>query len=270
MARDPADILAALAGAKPIRQRLLIVVAHPDDETVGMGAQLCRLRGALLLHVTDGAPRDGEDARGAGFTDPAEYAAARRSELAAALAAGDAQGIRTMRLGLADQEACRELVRLVNDIAAVLRRERPAAVVTHAYEGGHPDHDATAFAVHGACQLTEDGSAPSVIEMPLYHADRGRLVAGRFLPADSAGVTIPLRREARRRKRRMVACFQTQRRVLSQFDLRTERFRLAPTYNFAAPPHPGTLIYETFGWRIDAAAEWRRNSAAALAELGLA
>ena len=57
----------------------MIVVAHPDDETIGLGAQLGRFEDALLVHLTDGAPRDGEDARNYGFASVADYAAARRS-----------------------------------------------------------------------------------------------------------------------------------------------------------------------------------------------
>ena len=36
----------------------LVVAAHPDDETVGAGAQLMRLPQLVLMHLTDGAPRD--------------------------------------------------------------------------------------------------------------------------------------------------------------------------------------------------------------------
>jgi hypothetical protein len=56
------EILQNLAEGRTFEQRVMIVVAHPDDETIGMGAQLCRFRDALLLQVTDGAPRDGHDA----------------------------------------------------------------------------------------------------------------------------------------------------------------------------------------------------------------
>ena len=65
-----------------------MVVAHPDDETVGAGATLPLFRRLLLVHATDGAPRDLADARAVGFADAAGYAAARRRELDAALAAG--------------------------------------------------------------------------------------------------------------------------------------------------------------------------------------
>ena len=44
----------------------------------------------------------------------------------------------------------------------VLDDVRPDVVLTHAYEGGHSDHDATAFAVHLAAGVMrrEGGKAP--------------------------------------------------------------------------------------------------------------
>src|SRR6185437_9724842 len=51
-------------------------------------------------------------------------------------------------------------------------------VFTHAYEGGHPDHDAVAFAVHAACRLSD--IPPAIVEMPYYHRQDGRLITGEF------------------------------------------------------------------------------------------
>jgi LmbE family N-acetylglucosaminyl deacetylase len=101
----PAAILQQMVERNTIESKVMIVVAHPDDETIGMGAQLCRLRDALMLQATDGAPRDGRDAAAHGYATIADYAAARRVELAAALETGEARGIRTQCIGISDQEA---------------------------------------------------------------------------------------------------------------------------------------------------------------------
>lgn len=261
-------LLAEVAGDGPIGARLLIVVAHPDDETIGTGAQLWRLRDVLLVHVTDGAPRDGEDARRNGFVVPADYAAARRRELAAALTAGGGAGVRTAEFGIPDKEAFLDLTGLTRRLAEVLRQERPAAVLTHSYEGGHPDHDAAAFAVHAACRGCAAAEQPVIIEMPFYHAHAGQMVTGRFLPNWSEEVVVPLGDADLLKKRRMVDCFHTQREILSCFEVGAERYRLAPAYNFRDPPHSGALLYETFGWGISGR-EWRRRASQALDLLGL-
>jgi LmbE family N-acetylglucosaminyl deacetylase len=288
--------LAQFAAGGSVAERTMIVVAHPDDETIGLGAQLCRLDDALLVHVTDGAPRDGGDARAHGFVNIADYAAARQAELAAALRAGDAARLRRLALGIPDKESWHDLAGLALRIADLLRAEQPATVFTHAYEGGHPDHDAAAFAVRAACSLHD--APPAIIEMPFYHRRSTRFVTGEFLPGPlpqsrrtpgpmlprterlkcgsrpSGGpldlaVEIPLAAEHRQRKRRMIDCFATQRWLLEQFDLSAERFRVAPDYDFREPPHPGELHYETLGWDI-AGADWRRAAAKTLTSFRLA
>lgn len=56
--------LESVAGREP---DTVIVVAHPDDEALGLGSLLPKLRRAVLIHVADGAARDMEDAGEHGF-----------------------------------------------------------------------------------------------------------------------------------------------------------------------------------------------------------
>jgi N-acetylglucosamine malate deacetylase 2 len=270
MGVDAGVIFAALAGRATVEQKVMIIVAHPDDETIGMGAQLSRFRDALLLHITDGAPRDGRDAAAHGFATTADYALARRVELAAALEAGKANGVRAEVLGVVDQEACANLAVLTERVVEHLRAERPEAIFVQPYEGGHPDHDAAAFAVWAACRLiqAERRSAPAVIEMSAYHAAGTGLATGMFLPARRTVRMLTLTPADRSRKRLMIDCFISQRELLAGFNVAVESFREVPDYDFALPPHPGELHYERLGWNITGAL-WRRHAKAAADALGL-
>lgn len=254
-------------GARPV-----IVAAHPDDEIIGAGATLAHLAGASVIHVSDGAPRDGSDAARAGFADWRAYAAARRREAEAALALAAIDKDRIIGMGYPDQQASLHLAELALRLRDLIRRAQYDGVIAHPYEGGHPDHDAAAFAVHAACRLMARGGEipPPVMEMTSYHMAGDAVVTGAFLPHPGSGAVIEHRLDAASRalKRRMLARHETQRAVLSGFGVECERFRSAPFYDFGAAPHPGMLHYERHEWGVNGAA-WRALARRAERELNL-
>lgn len=237
--------------------RLLIAVAHPDDETLGAGILLSRAPGVRVIHATDGVPQDlAFVARGFSGTSE-EYAAVRQRELEAALALAGIGAERLRCLGARDQGVVFEIPRLTRELAGAFREIAPEIVLTHAYEGGHPDHDAVALAVHAAADLlrSEGAGPPEIWEMALYHAEPGenperRMIAGELLPElGREEIRIVLSEEDRELKRRMMACFATQTETLQAFlPPRDERFRPAPRYDFTQPPHEGRLQYEIWGF----------------------
>jgi N-acetylglucosamine malate deacetylase 2 len=250
---------------------LALIVAHPDDESIGAGARLRRWHHGWFVHVTDGAPRNLEDARAAGFSSREAYARARNFELLAALALAGITRNQHHELGFMDQEASFHLADLTRSVVAFLRAHQPHVVITHAYEGGHPDHDATAFVVHAARAILdrEHGDAPILVETTGYHAGPRGLNPGEFLPhaaAEERGFLLsPAEREF---KQRLFACFRTQAGTLGYFPVGIERFRFAPPYDFSRPPHRGCLFYENYNWGVRGE-QWRMLARQAAQDLGL-
>jgi LmbE family N-acetylglucosaminyl deacetylase len=250
----------------PIPERVLLIAAHPDDETAGIGAQLHRCQDLVLLHLTDGAPRSLTDARRHGFGDAASYAAARARELQAALAAGGVRPHRCYSLGLPDQSLGWSLVALTRRLARLVAELRPSIQITHAYEGGQPDHDAAAFAAQMAVAVQPPQTRPARLEFAGYHAADGSLAWGGFLDETGESGAIRLSAEERRRRSAMLDCFETQKSVLVFASRSEERLRPAPDYDFAQPPHAGALWYERMDWNMSGA-EWRAEARTSLAAL---
>jgi hypothetical protein len=111
--------------------RVVVIVAHPDDEAIGAGGLLAGLPDAVVAHVTDGAPRDVRYAQSKGFQTREEYARARRREVVNALAHVGITPDRCRDFGYVDGEASMQLLELVFDVADLMDEVRPDIVLTH-------------------------------------------------------------------------------------------------------------------------------------------
>ena len=248
--------------------RVLVLGAHPDDETIGASLLLSRFPQSSVAFLTDGAPRDTSlwSAGANGSRD--EYARIRKQEAVRALQYAGVSAQKVFWLQAVDQEAAFEMRSLAERFAKLIAETSPAVVITHPYEGGHPDHDSAAVVarIAIAASLLDDVNRPALLEMTSYHARDGQCVTGQFLrPRYSPEMCFEFSPSDRERKRKMLDAYASQRLVLESFPIDRERLRLAPEYNFGEPPHAGKLWYECMGWPMTAA-RWRELATTAITE----
>ncbi|MBI2894927.1 MAG: PIG-L family deacetylase [Deltaproteobacteria bacterium] len=251
--------------------RVLVVAAHPNDETIGAGGLLGRLQGCVVAILTDGAPRDLGVARAAGYPTREAFARERRRELERAMALVGIGPSQVRSLGTIDQEAMLELPGLTRKLVALLEEACPEAILFPSYEGGHPDHDAAAFVVHSAVRLLPriGPTPPVLVEMAVHHDEEVVPELPTFLEPLGCEATSVLDERDKVRKRRMLSCFRSQQLVLRGVQADHELFRAAPARDFAALPHPGPLHYERHGHAVTGEA-FRSQARRALERLGLA
>ena len=232
--------------------RVLLVCAHPDDETIGASSLLTSGTNCFVLHVTNGSPANEYDANRLGLNRVA-YAEIRRRELIAAMAIAGIPEQHLLSLGIPDQEVIFRIHEVTASLRSMAAEIAPDRVYTHPYEGGHPDHDAVALAVSLALPYKERW------EFTSYHAGPDGMETGLFLqPSGGSELAVhTLTQNQRQLKRAMIDCFESQRETLRTFRIDEERFRRAPDYDFSQPPHPGKLFYENFAWGVRSGAEWR-------------
>lgn len=232
---------------KPLLGRTLVLVAHPDDECISCGGLLQRMADPVVVYTTDGAPHDpyfwGK------YGDRGIYSRLRQEEARKALAK---VGVRNVVFlsdrnpALIDQELFRNLAPAYEQVAAEVSGRRPDAILTLAYEGGHPDHDSCNFL---AAQLRVATGLP-VWEAPLYSRKPTELSLQEFVTLNGTEVALVPSPEELVRKRAMCLEYSSQGDFLAVFSLKREMFRPLATYDYSRPPHDGELNYERWRWAM--------------------
>ena len=224
----------------------LIFVAHPDDETLACASLLQRAAKSLVVFATDGAaPGLGGDKL---FGTLQAYSDTRFAEASRALA--NVPNASFHRLTKSDGSyfvevhLFEELLEAFTALCELIRLFCPDAIVSHAYEGAHLDHDACSFlAMHAAREL-----GLRCFEFPLYwHDQQENVIRQRFRDAGS-GATVSkdgavemiewqLSTLEIAAKKKMLAEYHSQQGTVSQFAVDVERIRSAKTTSdsFSAP-----------------------------------
>lgn len=196
-------------GAPSADDHLVVLVAHPDDETLGAGG-LLHTADRLGARTTVIVASDGEASHPRSRTHTsAELAALRRRELAAAVEVL-APRAELREPGLPDGKLAdhtSELTAVLGDVA------RPTQVVTTWAYDGHPDH--AACAAVGAAVAADAGARHWQSPLWAWRWGRPDGMSGRHLSERHHLVSFRLDDAARAAKDAALACYTSQHQPLS-------------------------------------------------------
>ena len=146
-----------------------------------------------------------------------------------------------MMADIPDQKLHTYLGRAAATIERYVVEHRPEAILSHAFEAGHPDHDSCAMLARWAGLKF---SLP-VWEMPLYYrpTPASPLIYQRFLYSNGDEVALCPTPEELAIKKRMLSQHRSQAAVISEFDVAREVFRPQPVYDFTVNPNPGLSTF---------------------------
>jgi LmbE family N-acetylglucosaminyl deacetylase len=227
--------------------RTLVLVAHPDDECITCGGLLQRMDEPVVVYATDGSPQDPYFWQKYGSREV--YSRMRQEEARRALSrvgVGDVVFLADLEPRLVDQELFQNLSLAFELLAHETESLRPSAILTLAYEGGHPDHDSCSLL---ARELADTAQVP-VWEAPLYRRNRNQLSVQEFVHPNGTEILYEPSAEEIERKRTMCLEYPSQGDFLKVFGLEREMFRPQETYDYSRPPHEGKLNYEQWQWSM--------------------
>jgi LmbE family N-acetylglucosaminyl deacetylase len=224
-------------------KRILVLVAHPDDEVVACAASVARARsnGATVsaLYLTDGCiPK--ESLWRWQRKHHADFVVIRRAE---AEAAATALGLLPVGWGnRSARELWQQLPAVFKEVECAIARYRPDQIWVPAYEGGNPDHDAlNAIGFKLKPRL-------SVLEFAEYNFFGGEVRSHDFISTDDTAHTFALTLIERSTKKALLEIYASEASNLSSLGIEQESFRPLASYNYAHPPHQGTMWYTRFQW----------------------
>jgi N-acetylglucosamine malate deacetylase 2 len=234
----------------PADIKVVVVASHPDDEIIGLGSLFNKISNISFIHTTNGAPDNFIYREGSNALTPFQYSELRFREFENALYSISVLPQNHIKFNIPDQQTSFNITGLTLKMADTLLELKPDVIFLPPFEGGHPDHDSTAFAVHNAAGiLKRAGINPLLIEYTMYFNKDGLIQTGEFSTPLSPEFSCQLNGFQQSLKRKLLQCFRSQKDTLKYFHTRHEKFRIAPKYDFTKLPCKG--FYDLYNWGID-------------------
>lgn len=210
---------------------VLVFAAHQDDEVLGLGLTLARHRQngerVTVVFTTNGAGGNWK----VGNDMKRVAAAVRFQEACDALAVIGIETARITCLGFPDGGLHRYIPEASEDVATLIRAIVPHTVYVHAIEGGHVDHDVTAFVVQEVSARLAIGSVFEWAEYNIEAPAGQPVVDAQFAPdpyvPDFECAATPCDESGLTSKRQMLAKYASQAISIRYYPFRGEILRKA-------------------------------------------
>ncbi len=233
----------------------LFVFAHPDDEVLGASSLLDKYgEDARVVFITDGMPPKDEDPEyyppHTSFPDyGSEYAAMRRNEAIKALSVFGVARERIFFLDSTDTKLIDDIEKCRKILEELFATLNPSMIITHAYEGGHIDHDLTCLIVNLILHNLRSIVRAVLMEAYIYNYEDGKYNHNRRLSSCLCPIQIALADNHKIQKQMALSHYSSQESDIQHFDPSArENFRdwvdVPHLGRFLEPPHSGILQYE--------------------------
>lgn len=224
-------------------QRILLVVPHPDDETLMCAGAIARARKKEAQVFTMVLTHGCDALESLSASKQAAHTIKIRTRKEEFLNVAKQLDIQVISFGKrAAHTVHLSLDEIWPEVKATLETYGIDQIWVPAYEGGHPDHDA----VNGMVSIML--KEISILEFSAYHFADRKLITNAFIVPSGHDQVLLLTAEEQRLKKSCLDAYASMKKKLQVFHVIQEMFRPLPRYNYRKIPHKPPLYYQRNHW----------------------
>jgi LmbE family N-acetylglucosaminyl deacetylase len=222
-----------------IRNKILIVGAHPDDVEFSCGRLLLRRKGrnSYIICMTDGSKGQEGTMLRKTFSEK-EYVELREKESRKALKELNVDKKNIFFYKLPDQELVSNPY-IIDKLYLLLKKTNLDYILIPPWEGAHPDHDTTHLFMFIVAENV-GFNKNKIIEYGSYNNYDGKFTLQQFIPFENINEErlIPTPNE-QKRWLNIMKIFKTQKNQQKHYIPKSkfENFRILPTYEYSKLPY---------------------------------